>query len=123
MTSNTNDDTPNLSDPTALRLDQSFADTVGAKKLPNTAGSAVGDGSGDGCANTVAVPKPSGFDLNKFKSKRADAVANVDTLQTGLPVSNMSQAKDFVRLHPDEDYWSPELCFVMVPIKGASLLK
>jgi hypothetical protein len=32
----------------------------------------------------------------------------------------MSQAKDFVRLHPDEDYWSPELCFVTVPIKGAT---
>jgi hypothetical protein len=32
----------------------------------------------------------------------------------------MSQAKDFVRLHPDEEnYWSPELCFCMVPIKGA----
>ena len=31
----------------------------------------------------------------------------------------MSQAKDFVRLHPDEDnYWSPELCFVHVPVKG-----
>jgi len=26
---------------------------------------------------------------------------------------------DFVRLHPDEEkYWSPELCFVNVPIKG-----
>jgi hypothetical protein len=72
----------------------------------------------DSAGDTV-VAKPSGFDLNKFKSKRADAIANVATLQTGLPVSNMSQAKDFVRLHPDEDYWSPELCFVMVPIKGA----
>ena len=78
----------------------------------------VGDGSGNS-ASAVAIPKPGGFDLNKFKSKRADAIANVDTLQTGLPVSSMSQAKDFVRLHPDEDYWSPELCFVMVPIKGA----
>jgi hypothetical protein len=66
----------------------------------------------------VTIPKASGFDLNKFKSKRSD-VANVDTLQTGLSVSNMSQAKDFVRLHPGEDYWSPELCFVMVPIKGS----
>ena len=80
---------------------------------------AVGDGNGNGSAGAVAIPKPSDFDLNKFKSKRADAIANVDTLQTGLPVSSMSQAKDFVRLHPDEDYWSPELCFVMVPIKGA----
>ena len=80
---------------------------------------AVGDGNGNGSAGAVAIPKPSNFDLNKFKSKRADAIANVDTLQTGLPISNMSQAKDFVRLHPDEDYWSPELCFVNVPIKGA----
>ena len=80
---------------------------------------AVGDDKGNDSAVAIAIAKPSGFDLNKFKSKRADAIANVDTLQTGLPVSSMSQAKDFVRLHPDEDYWSPELCFVMVPIKGA----
>ena len=80
----------------------------------------VGDGGGNNPPSAVAIPKPSGFDLNKFKSKRADAIANVDTLQTGLPVSSMSQAKDFVRLHPDEEnYWSPELCFVNVPIKGA----
>ena len=36
-----------------------------------------------------------------------------------LPHHSIAQAKDFVRLHPDEDrYWSPELCFVSVPIKG-----
>ena len=46
-------------------------------------------------------------------------MANVETLQTGLPHHNIAQAKDFVRLHPDEEvYWSPELCFVNVPIKG-----
>jgi len=85
-----------------------------------SAENAAGDGNGNGSASAVAIPKPGGFDFNKFKSKRADAIANVDTLQTGLPISSMSQAKDFVRLHPDEDfYWSPELCFVMVPIKGA----
>ena len=79
----------------------------------------AGDGKGDGSAST-SIAKPSGgFDLNKFKSKRADAIANVDTLQTGLPISKMSEAKDFVRLRPDEAYWSPELCFVNVPIKGA----
>ena len=94
-------------------------DVKGAEALA-PAENAVGDGKINRSAPAVAVPKPSAFDLNKFKSKRADALANVDTLQTGLPVSNMSQAKDFVRLHPDEeDYWSPELCFVMVPIKGA----
>ena len=91
------------------------ADAKEAEALAS-AGSSVGDGKSDA---PVAVAKPSGFDLNKFKSKRADAIANVDTLQTGLPFNSMSQAKDFVRLHPDEDYWSPELCFVMVPIKGA----
>jgi hypothetical protein len=84
-----------------------------------SAENAVGDCNGNGSIGAVAIPKPSGFDLNKFRSKRADAIANVDTLQTGLPISSISQAKDFVRLHPDEDYWSPELCFVMVPIKGA----
>jgi hypothetical protein len=67
----------------------------------------------------ITIPRPNSFDLNKFKSKRADAIANVDTLQTGLPIHTISQAKDFVRLHPDEDHWSPELCFVTVPIKGA----
>jgi hypothetical protein len=65
------------------------------------------------------IPKPSAFNLDKFKSKRAAAVAGVETLQTGLPHHSVAQAKDFVRLHHDEDtYWSPELCFVNVPIKG-----
>jgi hypothetical protein len=33
---------------------------------------------------------------------------------------NLSGAKDWVRLHSDEaNYWSDELCFVNVPIKGA----
>lgn len=69
--------------------------------------------------DVVPIAKPGGFDLNKFKSKRATAVANVETLQTGLPHHSISQAKDFVRLHPDEEeYWSCELCFVSVPIKG-----
>jgi hypothetical protein len=67
----------------------------------------------------VPIAKPSAFDLDKFKSKRAAAIANVETLQTGLPHHSISQAKDFVRLHPNEErYWSPELCFVSVPIKG-----
>jgi hypothetical protein len=67
----------------------------------------------------VSIPKPSTFDLDKFKSKHSAAVANVDTLIESLPHHNIAQAKDFVRLHFDEDkYWSPELCFVNVPIKG-----
>ena len=67
----------------------------------------------------LSVPKPDTFSLNKFKSKRAAAIANVETLLTALPHHSISQAKDFVRLHPDEEkYWSPELCLVNVPIKG-----
>jgi hypothetical protein len=67
----------------------------------------------------VSIAKPSGFDLDKFKSKRGAAMAGVETLQTALPVLRISEIKDFVRLHPDEDaYWSSELCFVSVPIKG-----
>jgi hypothetical protein len=81
---------------------------------------AAGDGKANDSASAVAVAKPGPFDLNKFRSKRANAIANVDTLQTGLPVSRMAEVKDFVRLHPDEEnYWSPELCFCAVPIKGA----
>jgi hypothetical protein len=68
----------------------------------------------------LSIAKPEGFNLDKFKSKRAAVVANVETLQTALPHHSIAQAKDFVRLHPDEDtYWSSELCFVSVPIKGS----
>jgi hypothetical protein len=69
--------------------------------------------------NVVPIAKPSAFSLDKFKSKRAAAVANVGTLQGALPHHPIAQARDFVRLHPNEDtYWSPELCFVSVPIQG-----
>ena len=38
---------------------------------------------------------------------------------TALPVHKLADARDFVRLHPDEDqYWSAELCIVAVPVKG-----
>jgi hypothetical protein len=67
----------------------------------------------------ITIAKPGTFDLNKFRSKSTPAIANVGTLQTALPTHRMAAARDFVRLHPDEDtYWSSELCFVAVPIKG-----
>lgn len=66
-----------------------------------------------------SIPKPAAFSLDNFRSKQDPTVAGVETLQTALPHHNISQAKDFVRLHPNEtQYWSPELCFVSVPIKG-----
>ena len=52
----------------------------------------------------MSITKPTTFALDKFKSKRAAAVADVETLQTGLPHHNIAQARDFVRLHPNEDY-------------------
>jgi len=73
----------------------------------------------DSEAAAISIAKPGAFDLNKFKSKRAAAIANVETLLTAPPHHSISQAKDFVRLHPDEaTYWSPELCFANVPVKG-----
>lgn len=69
--------------------------------------------------SNLSIATPSTFNLDKFKSKRAAAVASVETLQTGLPLHSIAQAKDFVRLHPnEEEYWSDELCFVNVPTKG-----
>lgn len=65
------------------------------------------------------ILKPSGFSLDKFKSKRPANVSGVKTLLGALPHYSLVDAKDFVRLHPDEDaYWSVELCFVDVPILG-----
>jgi hypothetical protein len=65
------------------------------------------------------IPKPEDFDLNKFKSRHAAAIANVETLLGALPHCTISQAKDFVRLHSNEEtHWSEELCFVNVPVKG-----
>src|SRR5262245_18373433 len=57
--------------------------------------------------------------LDKFRSTRKPAIAGVETLQAELNVMRLAEAKDWVRLHPNaEDYWSPELCFVNVPVKG-----
>jgi hypothetical protein len=76
-------------------------------------------GNGNGAA-TQTIPKPSPtFDLNEFTTDTPGAIANVETMLTALSVCRISQAKDYVRLHPDENlYWSAELYFVNVPIKG-----
>jgi hypothetical protein len=82
------------------------------KTRPNLVEESTGD--------LAPIAKPATFDLEKFKSKRAATIAGVETLLTALPHHPISQAKDFVRLHPNEDaYWSYELCFVNVPIQGA----
>lgn len=66
----------------------------------------------------IVKPKQPGF-LDRFKSKQPPTIEGVGTALNPLKVMRISEAKDFVRLHPDEDeFWSPELCFVSVPIKG-----
>ena len=67
----------------------------------------------------LKIVKPSGFSLDKFKTKGGAAAASVDTLQAALMHCKIKEAKDFVRLHKNEDeFWTPELCFVNVPTKG-----
>jgi hypothetical protein len=68
----------------------------------------------------IPIKKPDQFDLAAFKSKRGHSgPGGVETLFQALPVMKLSEAKDFVMLHPDEEnYWSEELCFLNVPVKG-----
>jgi hypothetical protein len=67
---------------------------------------------------TLKIVKPN-F-LEKFKSKRPPDIGGVETLLTALPILKIGDVGDFARLHPSEDEcWTPELCFVSVPIKGA----
>jgi hypothetical protein len=65
----------------------------------------------------LCILKPGEFNLDDFKSETA-GIADVETLITALPHHRISDAKDFARLHPHDSYWSAELCFVNVPIKG-----
>ena len=68
---------------------------------------------------SAPIAKPTGSSLDKFRSKHAGTIANVGTLPSALPHHSVSETKDFVRLHPaEENYWSPELCFVLVPVPG-----
>jgi hypothetical protein len=67
----------------------------------------------------LSIPKPDEFSLDRFKSKRNPKISGVSTLLTALPHHKLSDTGDWARLHPsEEEYWSPELCFVIVPIKG-----
>jgi hypothetical protein len=66
-----------------------------------------------------SIAKPKSSRLDKFKAKQLSTIAGVSPLPERLPVMKISDAKDFVRLHPDEElYWSDPWCFVNVPIKG-----
>jgi hypothetical protein len=76
-------------------------------------------GNQDDNVISIAKPKTEGG-LARFKSKAAPTIANVGTKVGMLPISSLSEAGDFCRVHPDEaTHWSPELCFVRVPVQGS----
>jgi hypothetical protein len=59
------------------------------------------------------------FSLNKFKSN-APLLPGVSALLSALPILKLSEVGDYFRLYPHENlYWTDELYFVSVPIKGA----
>ena len=102
-----------------------------ARKTPNPQEAKPEEGQPEGVKPTAeskpeplpglggAIPKPGAFSLDGFRSKRSASIGGVATLPASLPIMRVSEAKDFIRLHPNEAaYWSDELCFVHVPTKG-----
>jgi hypothetical protein len=66
------------------------------------------------------ITKPAEGGLERFRSKTAPTIANVGTKVGMLPISSISEAGDFVKVHSNEvTHWSPELCSVRVPTQGA----
>jgi hypothetical protein len=67
----------------------------------------------------LKIVKPSFAE--KFRSKNAPTISGVETLLTALPIHKIGGVDDWTHLHPSvDDYWSPELCFVSVPVQGTS---
>jgi hypothetical protein len=65
------------------------------------------------------VKKPKTSFLDKYKSKNMSTAADVEPALAALAIKKISDVGDFVWVHPDEEsYWTIELCFVDVPVKG-----
>lgn len=64
----------------------------------------------------ITKPKPGVFE--RFKSKKPPTIGGVGTILQGLPLLKLSDANDFCKLSPLQEHWSPELCFVSVPVSG-----
>ena len=56
------------------------------------------------------IAEPEEFDLSRFKIKARGCRAAIDVLPTALPHHKVAQAKDFVRLHPDEETIGRKSC-------------
>ena len=66
----------------------------------------------------VSIEKPEGGGLSRFKTSKP-ASGRVEKLLMALPHGKLSDVKDYVRLHPDEEgHWSEEYFFVTVPVQG-----
>lgn len=69
--------------------------------------------------NAPSIAKPTSSRLDKFKTKLQHVSGVVDPFTGNLQVHKPAAVKDYIRTHHDEGaYWSDELCFVNVPIKG-----
>jgi hypothetical protein len=67
----------------------------------------------------LQIVKPAAGFMEKFRSTRPPTIGGVETVLNPLPILRLGDVRDLFRLHWDEEnYWSPELCFVSVPIKG-----
>ena len=65
------------------------------------------------------VKKPKTSFLDKYKSKNMATAADVEPALAALAIKKIADVGDFVWVHPDEEsYWTIELCFVDVPVKG-----
>jgi hypothetical protein len=105
----------------AKKLDeQSSEPEVNQNQTPATENPAPANEPESNKEPPLSISKPDlNAKLEKFKSKLKPTIAGVQTLQNALPHHKISDADDFVRLHPDEvEYWSSEYCFVNVPIEG-----
>jgi hypothetical protein len=66
----------------------------------------------------VSIEKPKGGKLSRFKTTKP-ASERVEKLLTALPHGKLSDAKDYARLHPNEElFWSEEFFFIPVPVQG-----
>ena len=102
---------------------EQFKERLPARLLPRPA---------TGCSNHAGTTQKARHDRPRAQDREAEllgevqveerppTISGVETLLTALPILKIGEVDDLHGLHPSEDdYWSPELCFVSVPIKGA----
>ena len=59
--------------------------------------------------------------MERLNRKTHQLSAALKHLLAALPILKIGDVNDWTRLHPSEDdYWTPEMCFVPVPIKGTN---